>query len=571
MNIWFDKIRWRNLLSTGNQFTEIDFNASKMSLIVGQNGAGKSTLLDALTFALFGKPFRDVNKPQLINTITKKELLVEIEFRIKGVKWRVTRGLKPAVFEIWRDDELLNQDAKAKDYQAYLEKQILRTNIKTFCQIVILGSANFVPFMQLRSHERRAITEDVLDLQIFTSMNNILKAKVTSAERELADKKTRMAILSEKLKDAHVHATQIIDDKVKQLAEKNKTIGQQQFIIDASRTEIDAKTREVSMIALGLTEAPSTEKRAKKLGTLRSQLLGRVSALSSDLKFLTDHENCPTCHQVIDGEFREKTTCDKRSTIQEIESGLKQLEEQYEEIDQRLKEFAEMNSQISSLNIETYVLNTKIDGAIVSIKRLERERAALEEDMKTLTAESDLSKIELDLKDVVRSHDQLVNDVYMMEYISILLKDTGIKSRIIKQYIPVINKLINKYCAALEFFVDFELNESFEETIKSRGRDNFSYNSFSEGEKMRIDLAVLFAWRAVAKLRSSINTNLLIMDEVFDSSLDSSGNEEFMKILSKVTEDNNVLIISHKTDQLGDKFERVIKFEKVKNFSRIVA
>lgn len=571
MNINFWKIRWKNLLSTGNQFTEIDFRSSKMALIVGQNGAGKSTLLDALTFVLFGKPFRKINKPQLINSITKKELVVEVELAIKGANYKIVRGIKPAVFEIWKDGVLINQDAKSGDYQSHLEKHILRTNYKTFCQIVILGSASFVPFMQLPGGQRREITEDVLDLQIFTSMNSLLKEKMTTTMRVIDSLEREKEVIATKARLAKEHTSQLLDEKLKQIIEKEEMISEQAAEIDKAKVEIDKKQKEVALISLDLTDHASVSSKHKKLQTLRAQLMGKVNTLTDEIKFLDNHDSCPTCKQIIDGSFKEETKCSKHATITEVQDGLVLLEQQYDEIEARLTEIASINKQIADINVEIYVLNTKIDGAVTFIKRLERELETLKSDSKSIFTESDASSLELELKQKITEYEELERDQYMMEYAAVQLKDTGIKARIIKQYIPIINKLINKYLAALEFFVDFELNENFEETIKSRGRDDFSYNSFSEGEKMRIDLAVLFAWRAVAKLRSSINTNILIMDEVFDGSLDASGIDEFMKILTKITGDNNVFIISHKTDQLWDKFERVIRFEKVKNFSQMVS
>jgi DNA repair exonuclease SbcCD ATPase subunit len=569
MNLYFLKIGYKNFLSTGNLMTEIDLTENKMTLVVGDNGAGKSTMLDALCFVLFNKPFRKINKPQLCNSATKKDCLGYVEFKTRGAHYKVVRGMRPNVFEIWKNGVLINQDAKNTDYQAHLEKHILKTNFKTFCQIVILGSASFVPFMQLPGGQRREITEDVLDLKIFTSMNTILKTRFSYVEKLIQDRKREKDVLDAKIKMAKKHTEQLAEEKQKQIWEKEEKITALYEERQDHGIAIHQKTKEVDALLEQITDFHSLDNRAKKMRSIRNQLDGKISSLLQDVKFLNDHDNCPTCNQEINGSFKECTLSSKKDAVAETEAGLKLLGEQYSKVEERLREITAVNKKVADINVEIYVLGTKIDTIDKYIRTLEREIEALDVEQKEISGES-LDDLESDLKELEIEKKELENQLYMMEYVSVLLKDTGIKAKIIKQYVPIINKLINKYLASLDFFVDFNMDENFEETIKSRGRDDFSYNSFSEGEKMRIDLAVLFAWRAVAKLRSSINTNLLIMDEVFDSSLDATGIEEFMKILGKVTEDNNVFVISHKADQLYDQFEKVIKFEKHNNFSKMV-
>lgn len=571
MNIFFERIRYKNLLSTGNLFTELDLSSNRMTLIIGENGAGKSTLLDALCFVLFNKPFRNINKPQLLNTITKKDMVVEVEFKIKGVLYKVVRGMKPNIFEIWKNGELITQDSASRDYQAHLEKNILRTNHKTFCQIVILGSASFVPFMQLPKGQRREITEDLLDLQIFTTMNSLLKEKLSSEERKIKDIETRVAIAERELSLMRKHAQEMVDEKDKLIEEKQQKLDVLVKDRETSHSAVSELMKKVSEFTTEIADKQKTEKKASSIKKIEAQLSAKIDALDREIKFLCNNENCPTCKQRIDALFAHEVTEEKSKSIAETKEGMSLLKEEWKAVQTRLDEIEAINKMVSDLNMEIYVTNTKIAGWETQIKDLNKEIAVLQEHKASLVDESALKELEDKFDALNKEKFEASADLTMMNYISVLLKDSGIKARIIKQYIPIINKLINKYLAALDFFVDFHLDESFEETIKSRHRDAFAYNSFSEGEKMRIDLAVLFAWRAVSKLRSSVNTNLLIMDEVFDSSLDASGTEEFMKILTKVTEDNNVFIISHKTDQLWDKFEHVIRFEKVKNFSRMSA
>jgi DNA repair exonuclease SbcCD ATPase subunit len=566
--IVFKKIRWKNFLSTGNVFSEIEFNKSNTTLIIGENGAGKSTILDALSFALFSKPFRKVNKPQLVNSITKKEAVVEVEFDIHPHSYKIVRGLKPGVFEVYQNDNLINQSAEMKDYQEILEKHILKINHKSFCQVVVLGSATFQPFMQLPGGQRREIIEDLLDLQIFTTMNTLLKDKITTNKDAIVEANSQKRLINEKMSLISEHLRQIqnsneaiIKDKIDRIATTNESI-------ETLDKEYWTVTADIKTLQDSIVDEPSVSKKINQLSTLKQRIEANLDILNKDVKFFHEYDNCPTCTQQINSVFKAEAIDTKQAKIGDIKEGLVQLSLEYDKVSTRISEMSEVHASISDKNLECHRIKTKMESLAAYRKELQTEIESIEktneeiDDSKLIELQSSLTSVINDLKD--KEEEKIT-----LNAAASLLKDGGIKSRIIKQYIPVINKLINKYLAALEFVVQFELDEEFNETIKSRFRDEFSYASFSEGEKMRINLAILFTWRAVAKLRNSINTNILIMDEVFDSSLDSTGIEEFMKILNQLTVDTNTFIISHKSDQIGDKFENVIKFEKNQNFSRI--
>ena len=567
--ILFKKIRWMNFLSTGNIFTEIDLNSNNTTLIVGENGAGKSTLLDALSFVLFGKPFRKINKPQLINTITNKKLLVEVEFKIGQNEYKIVRGMKPNVFQVYLNDKLLNQSAEVKDYQEILEKQIIKVNHKSFCQVVILGSATFQPFMQLSAYQRREIIEDLLDLQIFTTMNSILKDKILvngeNLNSSLSEKKLleqKIVLMKEHLKKIQNNNEKFIEEKKARIVETNKQLK----LLDDEYWVYENKRKELELVA---EDETSINKKSQKLQELKHKIEANLSVLNKEVGFFHKYDNCPTCKQQIDQKFKAEAISTKEKEIDYINDGLEKLSVEYDKVSKRISELLEIRSQINDQKIEINRVKTKITSLI-------EYRETLEEEIKNIVIQTSneednkIPEMENKLKETEKNYYELLEDRNILQVASSLLKDGGIKSKIIRQYIPVINRLINKYLSSMEFMCQFELDEEFNETIKSRYRDVFSYASFSEGEKMRINLAILFTWRAIAKLRNSINTNLLIMDEVFDSSLDSNGTDEFFKILKNLTFDTNTFIISHKTDQLYDKFEKVIRFEKHKNFSRIV-
>jgi len=567
--IIFKKIRWKNFLSTGNLFTELELSTNKTTLIVGENGAGKSTLLDALSFVLFGKPFRKINKPQLLNTITNKQLLVEVEFTIGPNEYKIIRGMKPNVFEVYKGGNLLNQAAEMKDYQEVLEKQIIKVNHKSFCQVVVLGSATFQPFMQLTAGQRREIIEELLDLQIFTTMNLLLKDKIQTNSEKISQTNADKKLIEEKLILVKEHLAELRSTNEKFIEEKQQRIQEtveQMKKLTEEYKDIENKCKNFELF---LVDEDSISKKINKIGQLKHQIEANLGVLNKEVNFFHKYDNCPTCKQQIDESFKNETVENKQKEIKTIEEGLIKLGVEYEKANNKLNKIIEIHMDINTQKLEMSRLKTKIASLL-------EYRETLDEEIKNVNKFSNKDQdnkvpdMENQLKNLETEYNVLLEDKNVLSVASTLLKDGGIKSKIIKQYIPVINKLINKYLSAMEFMCQFELDEQFNETIKSRYRDVFSYESFSEGEKMRINLAILFAWRAIAKLRNSINTNILIMDEVFDSSLDSNGTEEFLKIINNLTSDTNTFIISHKSDQLYDKFEKVLRFEKHKNFSRIV-
>lgn len=568
--ITFEKVRWKNFLSTGNVFTEIDLTRSTNTLIVGHNGAGKSTILDALTFGLFGKPFRKINKPQLMNTINNSDCVVEIEFKIGKKQYKIHRGIKPNVFEIYCDGTLVNQDAKAKDYQEHLEKFILKLNYKSFTQVVILGSASFVPFMQLSPADRRAIIEDLLDIQIFSSMNSIVKNRISTIkdEQKTVDYSTKLVIEKISLQKQNIE-----EHKKNHLVEINKKT---QEITD-NDTYLNKVAKDVALIQKHnqqlsdqIADKTAAVSRNTKLLTLQSKFGDSVKKLNKEISFYENNDNCPTCQQTIAEETKDKHVTEKQLKITEIGTASTKLEEEIENVYNRLKDIDKIQKHITAHNSEIIKLNTQVTSINTFNAKLLKEIQELKS--RTTSNENDdekLKSLNAELQESLNLAEQLAIDKQYHEYAASLLKDTGIKTKIIKQYLPVMNKLINKYLTAMDFFVNFNLNESFEETIKSRHRDEFSYASFSEGEKMRIDLALLFTWRQIAKMKNSVSTNLLVLDEVFDSSLDGVGTEEFLKLLNNLDNNTNVFVISHKGDQLFDKFRSVIKFEKKNNFSQV--
>ena len=566
--ILFKTVRYKNILSTGNAWTEIQLNKDKSTLIVGENGAGKSTMLDALTFALYGRPFRKINKAQLINSINKKDLQVETEFSISGRNYKIRRCIKPNVFEIWCDGVLLNQDAAARDYQAYLEENILKLNYKSFGQVVVLGSSTFVPFMQLKASHRRSVIEDLLDIQIFTTMNTLLKERLSKNREEILEIKYQIDLLDNKIDSAKTHNDSIRklrEDEVSKLKTKLK---EQISIVETEREAVQAIIEEVYEITSNISDKQDVKKKLTELQKVDGKLSNKLSKLRSDIQFFEKHDDCPTCRQGIEHEFKETTIADTIEKVAAIEEARLSLQDRFHGVNNRLTEIESSEVDIAEKNMAMSGHNAKGKVALGVCKSIKTELSEAEEEVEAIDSGSIL-KLEKTLTDFHSTQNQLFDDKEMLAVVSSMLKDGGIKTRIIKQYVPVMNKLINKYLAAMDFFVQFELDENFNETIKSRFRDEFSYASFSEGEKLRIDLALLFTWRSVSKLRNSVSTNLLVMDEIMDSSLDSSGTEEFLKIINEITMDSNIFIISHKGDQMYEKFDNVIKLQKVKNFSQI--
>jgi DNA repair exonuclease SbcCD ATPase subunit len=566
--IFFRNVKWKNLLSTGNYFTEIKLDSTSNTLIVGNNGSGKSTMLDALCFALFGKAFRNINKPNLVNSINNKDTVVEVEFDTNGKSYKIVRGIKPNIFEIYQDSVLLNQDASVRDYQDYLEKFILKLNYKSFTQIVILGSASFTPFMQLSAADRRAIIEDLLDIQIFSSMNTVVKDKLSNNKDLISNTKHNIDVNQKIYEVKKQHDDEMKEDRTIRIKEYDAEISNNSQILQTLHADITELSQKISGLIDSTVSQTEIESKIKKYTKLESQIESNVSKFLSNIDFFKSNGSCPTCRQEIALEFKESEIGSLNVKVADCQTGLSDLRNKMETEQGRLNVIKEVQKEIQKLQVEMATKNTTVKEVQKYIKRLQNEIKELQNTQDTQDS-TELKQLEDNLKSLTEELKRLLDEKSYYEVASTLLKDSGIKTKIIKQYLPIINKLVNKYLASLDFFVNFTLDESFKEVIKSRHRDEFSYHNFSEGEKQRIDMALMLTWRAIAKLKNSANTNLLILDEVFDSSLDTSGTEELMKILHML-EDVNLFVISHKGDILHDKFINVIKFDKVKNFSRIV-
>lgn len=567
----FKKIKWKNLLSTGNIFTEIPLNTSPNALIVGENGAGKSTILDALCFVLFGKPFRKITKTNIVNTVNQKETVVEIEFSTNNKEYKVIRGIKPNVFEIYCNNHCINQDSSSKDYQDYLEKFILKMNFKSFTQIVILGSASFTPFMQLSSADRRAVIEDLLDIQIFSVMNTIVKQRQQVNKEEL--EKNRIEIINKNEKKQFIEKT--IENLIQNNKSKLKSLADQkteyETTLNFHNSEALRLTNEYGMTLTKAGKLPKLKDRHNKLISLKSKIETNVDRAKKEIAFFEKNDSCPTCRQSIKEEFKTKQTKEYESKIKEYDEGIEKISDEIgscisdiDEMNKILSDAEDIRNQITSHKSKSDMISRNIQDTQDEIDRITNS-----DDLVTSSTD-ELNEVTSKLAELASYKQQLANDKLMIETAINLLKDGGIKTKIIRQYLPIINKYINKYLLQMGFFVDFNINENFEETIKSRFRDTFNYENFSEGEKMRIDLAILFTWRAIAKMRNSVNTNLLLLDEIFDGSLDSNGTDEFLKIMWSMTKDTNTFVISHKGDQLVDKFSKTYRFEKIKNFSRLM-
>jgi len=568
--IIFEKIRFKNFLSYGNSWTEINLNEAKDTLIVGENGAGKSTFLDALSYGLYMKPFRKINNPQLINSINKKHLAVEVEFRVGSNSFKVCRGHGPRYFEVWQNGVMLNQDSHTKDYQRILEQSILKMSYKSFTQIVVLGSRNFTPFMQLSTADRRVVIEDLLDIQIFSTMASLLKDRVSENKNVLQKLDYDIHLLEEKI----LHIEKYIQ---KQREAKNEDAADIQKVILGKTADLETLQNasmklqhQVNELLSEVKDEQAVQARSDKYLQLEKQITDKVHSLKKKTSFYETNDHCPTCEQDIDNEFKTREIKKHDASILESEEGLARLESELSKLSATLLSYRQTNQEISKLQEQISIADSKGVGIREFITELEGHAKDIKDNsQEDAQANGEQGQLQEELETHKTQRVDLRRNQVVLNTATTLLRDTGIKARIIKQYVPVMNKLINKYLAAMEFFVDFNLDDSFKETIRSRHRDEFSYASFSEGEKMRIDLALLFTWRAIAKLKNSASTNLLIMDEIFDSSLDASGTDEFLKIIKELTSDTNIIIISHKTDQLLDKFTNVIRFEKTKNFSRV--
>jgi DNA repair exonuclease SbcCD ATPase subunit len=566
--IIFKTLRWKNLLSTGNHFTELKLNSNTNTLVVGTNGSGKSTMLDALCFALFGKPFRNVNKPNLLNSINGKDCVVEVEFDIGSKEYKIVRGIKPNIFEIYQDGVLINQDASVRDYQDYLERFIVKLNYKSFTQIVILGSASFTPFMQLSASDRRAIIEDLLDIQIFSTMNGLVRERLSVNKENTIIKKSDIELVKQRYILKKEHQDKLNEDKEVKVNEYASEIQSCRETILTLHREIDDLEREKQTYTEICSKIPENEKKIAAFKKVESKIESKISQVGTDRSFYEHNADCPTCRQAITLESKERHLGDLLSKDQELASGLIELQAKIVEHETLLVQLRSDEQTLHTLRIELATKQTGKAGLEAAIAKLEKQIA----DLNTTEESADANELVVLNEQITTTENELRDLIEEKSYhdtAASLLRDSGIKTKIIKQYLPIINKLVNKYLASLDFFVNFNLDESFKETIKSRHRDDFSYHNFSEGEKQRIDMALMLTWRAVAKLKNSSNTNLLILDEVFDSSLDTTGTEELMKILHGL-EGVNLFVISHKGDILQDKFINTIKFEKVKNFSRIV-
>ena len=569
--IVFKKIKWKNFLSTGDKFTEINLSEAKTNLIIGNNGAGKSTILDALTFSLFNRPFRKVNKSQLINTVNEKDCNVQLEFTIGGIDWKVIRGIKPNIFEIHKNGKVMNQHAATADQQRWLEEQVLKLNYKSFTQIVILGSASFVPFMQLTAPNRREVIEDLLDIKIFSAMGLILKERVRGVNERLREISIRKNLLEEKIDMQkgfieEVESASKKDVKVKRI--KIETLNEQ---IEMYEDDIREMSEELEVIKKDMEMLSDCNKRLRKLGNLRGKMSQKVSTITKEHKFFKEHTECPTCTQSIKEEFRIDKIKDAETKAKELEQGFKELEEAIKLEEEKESQFKESSKEATNLTHEISKTSTRISGLQNQTRDIEQEIQTITEQVKNRTTERHaLDKLLGELEGLQKDHSKESEKNVYNEFAHALMKDGGVKSKIIKRYLPLMNQQINKYLQLMDFYINFSLDDEFKESVKSPIHDKFSYESFSEGEKMRIDLSLLFTWREIARMKNSANTNLLILDEIFDSSLDGFGTDYFTKIIKYVVSDANVFVISHKTDDLIDSFDKIIKFDKIKGFSKLV-
>ena len=568
--ITFKMVRWKNFLSTGNSWTDINLCQTKNTLIVGQNGAGKSTLLDALSYGLFGKPHRNINKPQLVNTINNKDMLVEVDFEIGQSKFRIVRGMKPQIFEIWKNGIMINQDSKALEYQKILEQNILKLNHKSFHQIVVLGSSSFIPFMQLQAQHRRSVIEDLLDINVFSKMNTLVKERLMVLKEQKKDLEYNIKLSTEKVE----YQKKFINE-LKSLNEQNR---------ESKRVEIDGIQSEIKDLQddnsehskwleahteKNQEEITKKQKKRNSIIEFTAQFKQQIRDVVKDAKFYEDNETCPTCTQDISSDLRSERLQTAKDRAQTLQKAMDDANEQSIALERDLERLNQVEQNIRERTSTIHANNS-------TISRLQGRISTIEDELADSPDQEKWEKAHQDLSELMTGKDSLMEVFFQNSeensynlVMAEMLKDTGIKTKVIKQYLPVINKLVNQYLQVLDFFVHFDLDESFNETIRSRHRDSFSYDSFSEGEKQRIDLALLFTWRMIARMKNSVSTNLLVLDETFDSSLDHDGVENLMKILYTLEDDTNTFIISHKGDILENKFERKIEFVKDRNFSKI--
>jgi DNA repair exonuclease SbcCD ATPase subunit len=565
----FEKLRWKNFLSTGNVYTEIHLDRSPSTVVVGENGSGKSTMLDALCWVLFNKPFRQVRMLQLINTVNGKDTRAEVEFHVGTVNYKIVRGYKPSVFEIWKNGELMPHPGNVKDYQAILEEQILKLNYKSFTQVVILGSATFTPFMQLSVRDRREVIEDLLDIQIFSQMNTLLRDRMSKNKNDITDIEYKVELIENKIEVQQQYLRQVKSDIGEEIKEYEEMIASAHQTNANTNIHISQTEEKIQTHFDTINDHTKVQTKSEKVSDLLSKLHDKEHSSSKTLKFFESHDNCPTCDQIIAAQIKEEKIEKTQSIISKTTDAISELQKQNDQLHSRLEQINATQTAITELQQQISSMQSDIKHVDKSIGQYTKKIDSLNDRMgEEKTFDVEIDKLNVDHKSLSADREQLVNSRVVLDFAGKMLKDGGIKTKIIRQYVPIINKLVNKYLASMDFFVDFTLDEQFNEVIRSRHRDEFSYASFSEGEKARIDLSLMLTWRAVAKLKNSVNTNLLILDEVFDGSLDANGSEILMNLFREMS-GTNIFVISHKSDQMVDKFRSMIKFEKVKSYSRI--
>ena len=566
----FHKISWKNFLSTGNTKIEINLRESPTTLIIGKNGSGKSTILDALCFALFNKPYRIIKKDQMINTINNADSMVEVDFSIGPKAYRVRRGIKPSVFEIYQDGELLNQNASGVDYQKYLETNILKLNYRSFCQVVILGSSSYEPFMKMRASYRRDVIEEILDIKVFASMNLLLRSKQQELTKDITTLRHSVDLIENKVNLQEQHYNDLSKRDTDQIDIKQKDIEKAQNDKRDYMFRIESLNKEITQNQLQIADKTKVSAKMTQLQKLEAKIDQNLKTHKKALKFFEENKNCPTCTQDIKEEFRQDKIDEGRRAVVKLQDGYKQLLSEITKQEEKISNFDKVSERIRSIETNVAKLNTSIDELKRYSDRLEDEIEKLRiEDTSGLNIKEEIARLKQDLVKTKEDRDNVIEEKKYIDILRQIVDDSGARAQIIKKYLPVMNKLINQYLQSMDFFVSFHLDEEFKETVRSRHMDTFNYNNFSEGEKMRIDLSLLFTWRSIAKMKNSVNTNLLILDEIFDSSLDGQGTDDFFKIVKGLTKEN-IYIISHKGDIMFDKFTNILKFEKYQNFTRIV-
>ena len=566
----FHKISWKNFLSTGNTKIEINLRESPTTLIIGKNGSGKSTILDALCFALFNKPYRIIKKDQMINTINNADSMVEVYFSIGPKSYKVRRGIKPSVFEIYQDGELINQNASGVDYQKYLEQNILKLNYRSFCQVVILGSSSYEPFMKMRASYRRDVIEEILDIKVFASMNLLLRSKQQELTKDITTLRHSVDLIENKVNLQEQHYNDLSKRDTDQISLKQKDIEKAQNDKRDYMFRIESLNKEITQNQLQIADKTKVSAKMTQLQKLEAKIDQNLKTHKKALKFFEENKNCPTCTQDIKEEFRQDKIDEERRAVVKLQDGYKQLLSEITKQEEKISNFDKVSERIRNIETNVAKLNTSIDELKRYSDRLEDEIEKLRiEDTSGLNIKEEIVRLKQELVKTKEDRDKVIDEKKYIDVLRQIVDDSGARAQIIKKYLPVMNKLINQYLQSMDFFVSFHLDEEFKETVRSRHMDTFNYNNFSEGEKMRIDLSLLFTWRSIAKMKNSVNTNLLILDEIFDSSLDGQGTDDFFKIVKGLTKEN-IYIISHKGDIMFDKFTNIIKFEKYQNFTRIV-